>query len=186
MYGKVMSISDALMWRYYELLTDVSAQEIERMKSDAAAGRAHPMQLKKDLARKIVTDFHSPQAAQQAEQDWASQFQRDEVPQDVEEVKVVLSDVVGPEDMAGGAYKRIKMGRIGEPPPPGKLEKFIRLDKLLRASALSPSRSEAERKIREKAVRVEGEMLDSLSFCTWVPTELTIRVGRAMKRIYLQ
>jgi tyrosyl-tRNA synthetase len=186
MYGKVMSISDALMWRYYELLTDVSVEEIARLKSDAVAGRAHPMQLKKDLAGKIVADFHSSEAAQRAEGDWAKQFQKDEVPEEVEEVKVVLSDVVGPEDMEGGAYKRIRMGRIGEPPPPGKLEKFIRLDKLLRAAGLSPSRSEAERKIREKAVRVEGEMLDSLSFRTCVPTELTIRVGRTMKRIYLQ
>src|ERR1700751_4357023 len=54
MYGKIMSISDDMMWRYYELLTDVQLPEIEKMKADAASGQAHPMALKKELARKIV------------------------------------------------------------------------------------------------------------------------------------
>ena len=52
MYGKIMSISDEMMWRYYELLTDVSLAEIAKMKQDAASGAAHPMALKKDLARR--------------------------------------------------------------------------------------------------------------------------------------
>src|SRR5439155_7891924 len=54
MYGKIMSISDEMMWRYYERLTDVQVADIEKMKRDA-----HPMQAKKDLARRIVADFHS-------------------------------------------------------------------------------------------------------------------------------
>src|SRR5499425_295768 len=57
MYGKVMSISDGMMWRYYELLTDVAVSDIERMKRND-----HPMQAKKELARKIVGDFHSSEA----------------------------------------------------------------------------------------------------------------------------
>ncbi|MGA8867772.1 MAG: tyrosine--tRNA ligase, partial [Candidatus Sulfotelmatobacter sp.] len=61
MYGKIMAISDERMWRYYELLTDVQAAEIERMKREA-----HPMQAKKDLARRIVADFHSADAAGKA------------------------------------------------------------------------------------------------------------------------
>ena len=60
MFGKVMSISDELMWRYYELLTDVSMADIERMKSEVAAGTAHPMKLKQELGKRIVADFHSP------------------------------------------------------------------------------------------------------------------------------
>ena len=83
MYGKVMSISDAMMWRYYELLTDVQLPEIEKMKR-----ASHPMDAKKDLARRIVTDFHSAEAAAKAAEDWAKQFQKDEVPEDVEEVTV--------------------------------------------------------------------------------------------------
>jgi tyrosyl-tRNA synthetase len=142
--------------------------------------------LKKDLARKIVTDFHSTEAAQRAEEDWAKQFQRGEAPEEVEEVAVVLSDVVGPDDLKGEACPRIRMGPVGDPPPPGKVGKVIRLDKLLRAAGLSASRTEAERKIKEKAVRVEGEVFDVTSFHTYVPTELTIRVGRVLKKIYIQ
>src|SRR5579871_892860 len=85
MYGKIMSISDEMMWRYYELLTDVQIPEIEKMKRDAASGVSHPMTLKKDLARRIVADFHSAEAATKAADDWAKQFQKDEVPDSVEE-----------------------------------------------------------------------------------------------------
>ncbi|HEY6249443.1 MAG TPA: tyrosine--tRNA ligase, partial [Candidatus Angelobacter sp.] len=70
-YGKVMSISDTLMWRYYELLTDVSTSAIEQMKADVSAGRQHPMELKKALARRIVQDFHSAEAARTAEENWS-------------------------------------------------------------------------------------------------------------------
>src|SRR5712672_394777 len=82
MYGKVMSISDAMMWRYFELLTDVQLPKIEAMKRES-----HPMEAKKDLACRIVTDFHSADAAAKAAEDWAKQFQKDQVPEDVEEVE---------------------------------------------------------------------------------------------------
>ena len=75
MYGKMMSISDEMMWRYYELLTDVQVADIENMKRET-----HPMQAKKALAGKIVADFHSAEAAAKAAEDWAKQFQKDEVP----------------------------------------------------------------------------------------------------------
>src|SRR4030081_2258937 len=67
MYGKVMSISDAMMWRYYELLTDMSAAAVAQMRSSALTGQANPMVLKKDLARSIVQDFHSAEEALNAE-----------------------------------------------------------------------------------------------------------------------
>src|SRR5262249_1006221 len=72
MYGKVMSISDAMMWRYYELLTDLQPPEVEKLQHET-----HPMQAKKDLARRIVTDFHSAEAAAKAGEDWAKQFQKE-------------------------------------------------------------------------------------------------------------
>ena len=75
-YGKVMSVSDDLMWRYYELLTDVKVAEIEQMKADAASGRQHPMELKKALARRIVQDFHGEQAAKQRMRTGPSSFRR--------------------------------------------------------------------------------------------------------------
>src|SRR5271155_2359200 len=93
MYGKVMSISDEMMWRYYELLTDVRTEQIAEMKADAVSGKAHPMALKKELARSIVADFHSAEAATKAAEDWGRQFQRGGVPDDVEEVEVSYADV---------------------------------------------------------------------------------------------
>src|SRR3981189_451110 len=88
MYGKVMSISDEMMWRYYELLTDVRTEQIAAMKADAANGKAHPMALKKELARGIVADFHSAEAATKAAEDWAKQFQMRQIPDDIEETRV--------------------------------------------------------------------------------------------------
>src|ERR1044071_1727999 len=87
-YGKVMSISDELMWRYYELLTDVKVPEIDQMKSGM-----HPMQAKKQLATQIVRDFHGDQAAQQAGENWARQFQKDEVPENVESQSIPFENV---------------------------------------------------------------------------------------------
>ena len=88
MYGKIMSISDEMMWRYYELLTDVQVADIEKMKRET-----HPMQAKKALAGKIVADFHSVDAAAKAAEDWAKQFQKDQVPEGVEEVLVKFDQV---------------------------------------------------------------------------------------------
>src|SRR6184192_1034371 len=68
MYGKLMSISDELMWKYYELLTDLSLAEIGKLKNE------HPMQAKKALAERIVSGFHSTAAAKAAAEDWAKQF----------------------------------------------------------------------------------------------------------------
>src|SRR5438067_10308684 len=87
MYGKLMSISDEMMWRYYELLTDVQMSEIERMQREA-----HPMQAKKDLAARIVKDFHSAEASTKAAEDWAKQFQKHEVPEVLEEVPIEVPE----------------------------------------------------------------------------------------------
>src|SRR5271155_3364967 len=97
MYGKVMSISDEMMWRYYELLTDVRSEQIAATKADAASGKAHPMALKKELARSIVADFHSADAAAKAAEDWAKQFQKDQVPEEIETASVPFAEVASRE-----------------------------------------------------------------------------------------
>ncbi|MGI9101194.1 MAG: tyrosine--tRNA ligase [Terriglobales bacterium] len=164
MYGKVMSISDDLMWRYYELLTDVSSADIERMKSDAKAGRAHPMQLKKDLARRIVADFHSAADAQHAADSWAKQFQRDEVPEDVERVTVRFTEIAA----AGNHAPAVK------------------LDKLLARAGFADSVSDGLRKIKAKSVRVNNEVKAEPILQVSPPAELTIRVGRLLKKVLIQ
>ncbi|MDQ3804069.1 MAG: tyrosine--tRNA ligase [Acidobacteriota bacterium] len=83
MFGKLMSISDDLMWRYYELLTDACADEIERMRLSVAAGGLNPRSAKVDLAKRIITDFHSADAARAAEEEFDRIFKRKEAPTDV-------------------------------------------------------------------------------------------------------
>ncbi|MGB6676868.1 MAG: tyrosine--tRNA ligase [Terriglobales bacterium] len=158
MYGKIMSISDEIMWRYYELLTDASMTEIEKMKREA-----HPMQAKKDLARRIVADFHSADVAIKAGEDWGKQFQKDEAPVDIERTEV-------PPDGLRGI--RLQDGRWP-----------IRLDKLLARCGLADSVSDASRKIKQKAVSVDGKTETRLEIPLPLPTELVIRVGRKIKNV---
>jgi tyrosyl-tRNA synthetase len=84
MFGKVMSISDELMWEYYELLTDSTPSEIEAMK----AGDENPRNLKVNLAKLIIKDFHSPEDARKAEEDFVARFVKKEVPDEIEETSV--------------------------------------------------------------------------------------------------
>src|SRR6202522_3648711 len=88
MYGKLMSISDELMWRYWIFLTDLRQSEVERMQSDVASGALHPMEAKKRLARTIVAGFHSEEAARKADENWALMFQKKTTAEDLEEVTI--------------------------------------------------------------------------------------------------
>jgi tyrosyl-tRNA synthetase len=172
MYGKVMSISDEMMWRYYELLTDVQLPEIEKMKQDAASGAAHPMALKKELARKIVADFHSAEAAAKAGEDWAKQFQKDEVPEDVERIRVPFKDV-----------EWLMADDAGVPvTPAGAKHVRIKLDQVLVKCGLADSASDAGRKLKQGSVRVNG-ILEQSPRITLIalPAPLTLKVGKRMK-----
>jgi len=74
MFGKLMSISDEMMWRYYLLLTDMTSPQIEALKTSVASGEQHPLKVKKALAHRIVTDFHGAEAAEQALKDFEAKF----------------------------------------------------------------------------------------------------------------
>jgi tyrosyl-tRNA synthetase len=87
-FGKAMSLSDDLMWRYYTLLTDLSTAEIETMKRSVAAGTLHPRQAKVDLARRLVADFHGAAAAEAAAAEFDRIFARHEVPKEIREVRL--------------------------------------------------------------------------------------------------
>src|ERR1700733_7626950 len=136
MYGKLMSISDELMWKYWVLLTDLKQSEIDAIRADVAAGKLHPMETKKILARTITAGFHGEAAAESAGENWARMFQQKETAEDLEEVMVAYADVSSAD------------------------ENQIRLPKLLVALGLAASGAEANRKIAEKAVRVDGEVVD--------------------------
>src|SRR6202521_3473980 len=166
MYGKVMSISDEMMWRYYELLTDVRTEQIATMNSGAASGKAHPMTLKQELAQSIVADFDSAEAAAKAAEDWAKQFQRREVPDEIEEIKIKYGDVAPGNDQSD---------RV-----------LIRLDKLLVECGLADSATDANRKIKQRSVKLENEVTTDprmvlVNPAVGGPVRFSLRVGKRLK-----
>ncbi len=162
MFGKIMSISDELMWRYYELLTDISVEEIAEMKASVSAGGAHPMALKKALGRRIVADFHSEEAALRAAEEWEAIFQRDQVPENIEHIVVRYPDVAAKSNASDGVVK---------------------LDKLLARAGLANSVSDALRKIKQNAVRIDNEVKSEPMVHIKVPAEFTLRVGRLLRKV---
>jgi tyrosyl-tRNA synthetase len=135
MYGKLMSISDELMWKYWTFLTDMRPREIEAMQSAVELGKLHPMQAKKNLAWGIVRDFHSAAEADAAAESWAMQFQQRAIATDAPVVEVSLT--------AEGLL--VEDGAA------------VRLPKLLQMAGLASSAGEATRKIAENSVSVNGE-----------------------------
>ncbi|HHK60654.1 MAG TPA: tyrosine--tRNA ligase, partial [Desulfobacterales bacterium] len=87
-YGKTLSISDELMFRYYELLSDLSSEEIARLREDMAAGRLHPKKIKQRLARELVARFHGEEAAVQAEANFERVFRDHQLPDDIPEKRI--------------------------------------------------------------------------------------------------
>jgi len=187
MYGKLMSISDELMWRYWELLTDTSAAGIAAMKEQVTSGQLHPMKVKKGLAAKIVADFHSEAAAQRASQDWEKQFQKREVPEGTETIEVTLKDVVAhlSEGDANqpGYYPADTRIFAAEERPAGTIVWLVKLDKLLLATKLVSSASEGERLRKAKAVTVDGNTVIVPRIGVVPPFEMTLRAGRRIKRV---
>ena len=92
MFGKLMSISDPLMWRYYELLTDRTPADIAALKRRVASEDLHPMQAKAELARRIVTDFHSSADARAAEEHFNRVFRQREDPEEMPEFRIAAAD----------------------------------------------------------------------------------------------
>jgi len=91
-FGKVMSISDELMLRYFELLSDMTLAELEKLKGDLKAHSLHPMAAKKRLGRELVSRFHGAGAGEVAEENFVKRFKENEVPEDMPQVNFALSD----------------------------------------------------------------------------------------------
>jgi len=157
MFNKIMRISDELMYRYYELLTDLRLHEIAEMKEKVARGMLDPMELKMELARRIVADFHSASDADAAFDAFQREVRQGLEPSDTETVDL---------------------------PPQAASEKGIRVDKLLASIGLVPSVSEAVRKIKAGAVEVNGNPQREL-LLSGAKGVLVIRAGRKWKRVRL-
>jgi tyrosyl-tRNA synthetase len=148
-FGKIMSISDELMLRYWMLLTDVPETGVAGMKRDISEGTKHPMELKSRLGFVIVKDFHGEEAAQRAQEHFARVHQRREVPQEMSEVTL-------------------------EPGAPAG-----NLADLLVRTTLAPSKSEARRLIKAGAVTVDGvKVTDAAALAPAGPGEYVLRCGK--------
>jgi tyrosyl-tRNA synthetase len=164
MYGKLMSISDDLMWKYWVLLTDLKQSEVDALQAEVSAGTLHPMEAKKRLARTITAGFHGDAAALSAGENWARMFQQKETAEDLEEVAVAFADVATSADASrNGAVQ-------------------IRLPKLLVQMGLAASGAEANRKIAEKAVKLDGDVAGSSPILiAGLPARLVVRLGKRAK-----
>lgn len=157
MFGKLMSISDELMWRYYLLLTDVSTAEVDSRRQQVAAGSRHPKQAKVDLARRIVADFHSSADADRAAAAFEARFARGEISADsLPEVRA----------QAGGG---------------------IALAKLIVEAGLATSSSEATRKIQQGGVKIDREKVTDIKTRIDASRgSLMLEVGRKAVRVILR
>jgi tyrosyl-tRNA synthetase len=90
-YGKILSVSDELMFRYYDLLSDLSVAEISLLKERMKAGEIHPKEVKKQLARELTARYHSPEAARAAEENFEKVFQQGGLPDDIPEVRLAAA-----------------------------------------------------------------------------------------------
>jgi len=155
MFRKVMQISDDLMWRYYELLTDLPMNEIAELRDAVAAGRKDPMELKMDLGEKIASDFHSAEEASAAREAFNREVRQGLEPADTETVPL---------------------------PESARTDKGIRVDKLIAAIGLAESNTDATRKVKSGAVEINGAVHKEL-LLTDAAGVLVIRVGKKWKRV---
>ena len=155
MFGKLMSISDDLMWTYYELLTDLSVAEIGVLKSRVASGSLHPKRAKADLAARVVADFHSVDAARAADEAFEKRFTKRELPADLAVVTLAV-------------------------PPEG-----ITLSRALVELELATSGSDASRKIQQGGVRIDGQKAGDPRAKLGRDAEFTLEVGRRAVRVRL-
>jgi len=157
MYGKLMSLPDALMLRYLTLVTRLPEGEIRAMARDLDAGQLHPMEAKKRLARSVVEQYHGRAAAEAAEAGFARVFQQRELPEEIEECRVPFSGAKVP------------------------------LSVVLREAKLVPSSSEGRRQIEQGAVEVDGERISRADRELQSGKTYLIRVGkRRFKRVHLE
>lgn len=147
-FGKIMSISDDLMLRYYELLSDLSLAEIEKIKQGLKSHEIHPMDAKKQLGREITARYHGVDAGAQAEENFVKRFRDNQTPDEMPEIALTSEG--------------------------GKLL----LCKLLATAGLVPSNSEGRRAIKGGGVKVNGEKVNDENLEIDSTGEYIVQVGK--------
>jgi len=155
MFGKIMSISDELMWRWFDLLSFKSTDEINELKAEQAKGK-NPRDIKIELAKELIARFHDDQSANLAEENFINQFQKKNMPDDIEEVSLTLS------------------------------ESSIPLANLLKDCGMTSSTSEAIRMIKQGAVKIDEEKIIDTQHIISSGSSAIYQVGkRKFKKIIL-
>jgi tyrosyl-tRNA synthetase len=153
MFGKLMSISDELMWKYYTLLTDLGPDEIVEMRRRVSTGELHPKKAKVDLAKRIVRDFHDAAAAEQAAAGFDRRFAKGELPEELPVVEYTVEAT------------------------PKTFER------LLADHGYASSGSEAARKIKQGGVKLNGQRFAVGQWHLTEPGEHVVEVGRRAFRL---
>ena len=148
MYGKLMSIGDGQVMPYLGLMTDVPDQELQEMRQAMASPSVNPMELKKRLGREVVAQFHSAEAARQAQEHFERVYQGGQVPEEVQEVTLA------------GDGDGVK----------------VQLSRFLVEHGLVSSRGEAKRLLSQGAIQVDGRQVQEES--VYLPYGSVLRVGR--------
>ena len=175
MYGKLMSISDELMWKYWVFLTDLRQSEVDALKAEVATGKLHPMEVKKRLSRTITAGFHSESDAQSADENWARIHQQNDLSAVVEEVhidweKLVVADAVS-------------LVRLRSSP---KELSHINVAKLLVALGICESRTQGERQV-DAGVTIDG--IKTVARILPIPSRpyrFVVKVGKAQKVVVIK
>ena len=148
MYGKIMSIPDNLILKYFTLVTDYSLAQLQEIKRRLNDGQTNPMVLKKELARAIIKMYHSESAARQAEQNFEQIFSKKEIPDNIEEIIIPSSDLPKP------------------------------LVKLLTECGAVSSNGEARRLIQQGGVRINDEKISDINYAIQNKGEYITKVGK--------
>jgi len=163
MFGKLMSISDELMFRYYELLTDVETEQIEKWQKEAKEGQINPRDLKAQLAKMIVADFWGEELARKAAEEFDRIFKHKDLPSEMEEKVIELSVQSGNE--ASTSVERVESGEAArETAQSGQQQPTVRLIDVLVNLGIVPSRGEAKRLIRQGGVYLDGQRIDDIDY----------------------
>ncbi len=156
-FGKLMSISDELMLKYYELLSDITLEELQTLKEDIRTGAVHPKQAKINFAHEIVKRFHGRDAALQAERNFEKVFRDREIPEDIEVVRIKKSKDV------------------------------LWVPQLLVDTGMVTSTSEGKRMVTQGAVSVNGSKISSEDLPASDADEFVIKVGkRKFKKVLIE
>ena len=147
-FGKIMSVSDELMIRYYELLSDMPLNELDSLKSQVKNGSIHPMEAKKRLGREMVARYHGAPAAEQAEESFVRRFRDNQTPNEMPEIVLAADE-----------------------------EKML-LCKALAQSDLVKSNSEGRRAVQQGGVKVNGEKVSDENMEIACSGECIIQVGK--------